>query len=61
MATGPSFARWTLSPETSDVATMPRSLRIPSDLWRDAVAKAKREGTTVTAVVVRALERYVAK
>ena len=42
------------------MATMPRSLRIPPDLWRDAVAKAKREGTTVTAVVVRALERYVA-
>ena len=38
---------------------MPRSLRIPDELWRAAVAKAKDEGTTVTAVVVAALTRYV--
>ena len=42
-----------------DVATMPRSLRIPDELWRAAVAKAASEGTTVTAVVVAALTRYV--
>lgn len=40
---------------------MPRSLRIPDELWRAAVAKAKDEGTTVTAVVVAALTRYVRK
>jgi predicted HicB family RNase H-like nuclease len=38
---------------------MPRSLRIPDELWRAAVAKAREEGTTVTAVVVAALTRYV--
>ena len=44
----------------ADVAsTMPRSLRIPDELWRAAVAKAREEGTTVTAVVVAALTRYV--
>jgi hypothetical protein len=39
--------------------TMPRSLRIPEDVWLAAVAKAKDEGTTVTAVVVAALRRYL--
>ena len=39
--------------------TMPRSLRIPPALWAAAVQKAKAEGTTVTAVVVAALEKYV--
>ena len=41
------------------MATMPRSLRIPEPLWRQAVDKARQEGTTVTAVVVKALERYL--
>lgn len=41
------------------MATMPRSLRIPTGLWDAAVAKAKADGTTVTAVVIAALERYV--
>ncbi len=41
------------------MATMPRSLRIPTDLWVAAVAKARAEETTVTAVVVAALRRYV--
>lgn len=40
---------------------MPRSLRIPPDLWDAAVEKARAEGTTVTAVVVAALRRYVRK
>lgn len=39
--------------------TMPRSLRIPPDLWNAAVAKAAEDGTTVTAVVVAALREYV--
>ena len=41
------------------MATMPRSLRIPEDLWHAARAKAVAEGTTVTAVVVAALKRYI--
>lgn len=41
------------------MATMPRSLRIPEDVWSAAVEKAKAEGTTVTAVVVAALRRYL--
>jgi len=40
---------------------MPRSLRIPDDVWTAAVAKAREEGTTVTAVVVAALRRYLKK
>jgi hypothetical protein len=40
---------------------MPRSLRIPENVWKAAVDKAHAEGTTVTAVVVKALERYVAR
>lgn len=38
--------------------TMPRSLRIPDDVWQAALARAKREDTTLTAVVVRFLTRY---
>jgi hypothetical protein len=38
---------------------MPRSLRIPEDVWRAAVAKAQDEGTTVTEVVVVALRRFI--
>lgn len=41
------------------MATMPRSLRIPEDVWLAAVAKAKAEGTTVTQVVTAALRRYL--
>lgn len=43
------------------MATMPRSLRIPEDVWHAAVEKARAEGTTVTAVVVAALRRYLKK
>jgi predicted HicB family RNase H-like nuclease len=39
--------------------TMPRSLRIPPDVWDAAVAKAKAEGTTVTAVVLDALREFI--
>ncbi len=39
--------------------TMPRSLRIPPDLWNAAVQKATTDGTTVTAVVIAALRDYV--
>ena len=41
--------------------TMPRSLRIPEDVWTAAVAKAKAEGITVTSVVVTALRTYLAR
>lgn len=43
------------------MATMPRSMRIPEDVWTAAVAKAREEGTTVTAVVVSALRRYLSR
>jgi len=43
------------------VALILRSLRVPEDVWRAAMAKAHSEGTTVTAVVVKALRRYVAR
>lgn len=38
---------------------MPRSLRIPTPLWEAARDKARAEGTTLTEVVTKALERYV--
>ena len=41
------------------MATMPRSLRIPDDLWHAARAKAAQEGTTLTAVVIAALRRFL--
>lgn len=43
------------------MATMPRSLRIPEDVWTAAVTKARAEGTTLTAVIVAYLRRYVAR
>lgn len=39
--------------------TTPKSLRIPDEVWNAAVVKAKAEGTTVTAIVVAALRRYL--
>jgi len=38
---------------------MPRSVRIPTDLWESALERARAEGTTVTAVIVEALRRFV--
>lgn len=40
---------------------MPRSLRIPTDLWEAARDKARAEGTTLTEVVIAALRRYVSR
>ena len=40
---------------------MPRSLRIPADVWDAAVAKAREEGTTVTAVVLAALREFIGR
>lgn len=39
---------------------MPRSVRVPDDVWHAAVEKAKAEGTSVTSVVVAALEAFIA-
>jgi hypothetical protein len=39
--------------------TTPRAIRIPDDLWAAALDKTQDEGTTVTAVVLKALQRYV--
>ncbi len=39
--------------------TKHRTMRIPDDVWLAAVAKARDEGTTVTAVVVAALRKYL--
>lgn len=39
--------------------TPARAVRVPDDLWRAAQDKAEREGTTVSNVIRRALERYV--
>lgn len=38
-----------------------RAVRVPDDLWAAAHAKAAEKGETVSAVLLRALERYVAK
>lgn len=35
-----------------------RSVRVPSELWDTAVSKARQEGTTVTAVMLAALEAF---
>jgi len=40
-------------------ATILRTMRIPDPIWIAAVRKAQEEGTTVTAVVVVALRRYL--
>jgi hypothetical protein len=41
--------------------TLPRSLRIPDDVWQAALTKARSEGTTLTALVVGFLRHYAAK
>lgn len=38
--------------------TPPRSVRIPDPIWDQATARAKAEGTTVTAVILKALTSY---
>lgn len=39
--------------------TPPRSVRVPTDLWQAAQARAAERGETVTDAIVRALQRYV--
>lgn len=41
--------------------TTPRAIRIPDELWAAALAKAEERGETVSDVVRKALERYVAR
>jgi hypothetical protein len=38
---------------------MPRNVRIPDDVWFAALAKARAEGTTLTAVILAALRKYL--
>lgn len=38
--------------------TPPRSVRIPDPIWLAAKTRADAEGTTLTAVILRALTRY---
>lgn len=40
--------------------TPSRAIRVDTDLWRAAQAKAAAEGRTVTGVIVAYLKRYVA-
>lgn len=40
-------------------ATPTHSVRIPDELWQAALRVAHDRGETVTAVILRALERYV--
>lgn len=40
-------------------ATPTRSIRIPDEIWEPAVRKAAAEGTTVTEVVIRCLQRFL--
>lgn len=40
-------------------ATQHRSVRVPDELWRAAKRAAADRGETVTAVIIRALTRYV--
>ena len=35
-----------------------RTVRVPDEVWQAAQERAKAEGTTVTAVILRALARY---
>ena len=41
------------------MGTTIRSVRVAEELWTSARVKAAREGATLTAVIVAALERYV--
>ena len=41
--------------------TTPRAIRIPEDVWRAALTKAREEGTTVTAVVLAALREFIGR
>jgi predicted HicB family RNase H-like nuclease len=46
-----------------DVPNQPKtpthSVRVPQELWDAVRAKAKRQGETITDVIIRALKRYL--
>jgi predicted DNA-binding protein len=41
--------------------TQQRPVRVSDDLWKPALAKAQEKGETLSAVIRRALERYLAE
>lgn len=41
------------------MATPLRSIRVPDDLWLAVQEKAKQEGETATAVILKQLERWL--
>lgn len=43
---------------TPGLGTPRRTVRVPDALWSAAAARAAREGTTLTAIIVTALEQY---
>lgn len=42
-------------------ATTMRHLRVPEEVWEPALARARREGTNLSAVIVGYLRDYVTK
>jgi len=46
-----------MSPNTP--GTPRRTIRVPDDLWAAAAEKAREQGTDVSAVIRKALERFV--
>jgi len=41
--------------------TPTRTIRVPDDLWRAVQAKAKSNGVTVTSVIIKSLDAYLAE
>jgi predicted DNA binding CopG/RHH family protein len=39
--------------------TPTRTIRVPDDLWLAVQKKAKKEGITVTSIIIKALEDYL--
>jgi predicted DNA binding CopG/RHH family protein len=39
--------------------TPTRTIRVPDDLWLAVQKKAKKEGVTVTSIIIKALEDYL--
>lgn len=54
MAPAPS-----VPPVPNQPATPNRTIRVPDELWEAAMRVAHDNGETVTAVIIRALTRYV--
>ena len=49
----------TVAPVPNTPGTPRRTIRVPDPLWEAAAEKAKEEGTDVSAVIRKALERFV--